>query len=185
MLSVLSIATSAGESVDVLSLYIGYSIDTLSAYIHGVSQGTNFLEDKSERQKWLKIYAQSQPSKTMFWFLEVPSLLKWLVALGFNMLPDTYSPSKRQLGEWALDLVDRTETSLNGSGTTQDAGSVDYPTVYAQLCKSIAESTACSKLEPFDFKAHRHELASETLDHMEATIDIFGWIIDSKSKDTG
>lgn len=170
LLSTLSDVVKTQDSIDIISLLVGYSVDTLSAYLYGLPQGTNFVENEAQRRNWFKIYLEGQPSESEFWLLELPTMTRWLRALGFHLVSKKYLSAKRWIEDWGLAMVDKTEAAFLQSKTIRDANCPDRPTVYAQLRNTL---TAQGTKESFDFADHRAELASETLDHIVATIDIF------------
>lgn len=173
ILPLLSTAASTESSVDVLSLMFAYSVDVISSYIFGLSRGTCFIQDSNARRSWRTIYLQSHSSDALFWEEELPNLTRWLNSFGIPVLSKSYKSAKRELGQWALNMVDSTEMALDQSLNVDGLPPDQFPSVYHQLRNAMAKENAHLE-KPFSFLHHRLALASELLDHVNATADIFG-----------
>ena len=65
------------EPVDVLGLNYANAMDSIMAYIFGLGNGTNFIEDTKARQHWLHVYRSRRPFA--FWDAELPTgVLSWV-----------------------------------------------------------------------------------------------------------
>ncbi|MCJ1391113.1 hypothetical protein MMC18_003975 [Xylographa bjoerkii] len=142
----------------------------------GVPRGTNFICNKGDRDAWLGDYLKSHPSEYMFWLLETPNLTAILARVGLNPVPKWVAQAHHRLEHWAWDLVDRSEAAL-ATTNSKDLGDGKFPLVYNQLRLALNQERR-QIYENEDITAshaeQRDELASEILDQLVATRDVFG-----------
>ena len=69
LLPLLGKAAAEDQPLDVLELNFSSTMDFIMAYIFGLQNGTNFLQDITGRKHWLGVYQSRRPCKLIFWFL--------------------------------------------------------------------------------------------------------------------
>ncbi|KAL9099682.1 MAG: hypothetical protein Q9163_004856 [Psora crenata] len=156
-----------GKPIDVLRLNMAYGLDFVSAFIFGIPQGTNFLQDLQARDHWLSGYLKSHPNEHMFWLLEMHGLRRWARVFGVKLVPDWIWEARRNLDQWALRMVDNTEEAI-GMKSVNDTPDGEFPVVYNQLKLALAQERHMKGIDltlgpPAE---ERLQLASECLDHI-------------------
>lgn len=160
LVSKLDEQASKHQPVEILTLTYALCLDYVNAFIFGYSSGPNFLQDESGTQLWLKHY-EHRYCKESFWPQELPTITKWLNALGVDLLPKEHLPSKYYLERWMMCLCEKANEarSLADQGLLKDPG--DIPVVYQQVQKS-----AEADMKGADELTKKLEVASELFDHM-------------------
>ena len=148
------------EPIEILTLTYALCLDYVNAFIFGYSSGPNFLQTESNTQLWLEHYEQRY-CKESFWPQELPTITKWLAALGVDMLPKQHIPSKHYLERWMMGLCDKANEarSLADQGLLKDPA--DIPVVYHQVQKATE-----ADMNGADTQTKKLEIASELFDHM-------------------
>lgn len=128
-----------GGELDVLDLMQGVGMDFTSAYLFGLSNGTDFINNSVCRRHWLEEY----------------KIFK------------TSLPRDRADGEiekWCLSMCEATDRFIHSEKVTEDP-SETQPVVYGRLAQSLQESakSGIPSLKPTVVTA-----ASEMLDHLLA-----------------
>ncbi|KAL9612053.1 MAG: hypothetical protein Q9167_003345 [Letrouitia subvulpina] len=161
--------------IDVLALNMAYGLDFVSAFTFGTAQGTNFILDVHARNYWFGIYLKAFPSDYMFWLLYMPGLRKWARRIGVIIGPDWIDEARRNLEHWTLQIVDNTEQALR-KRPLGDMPDGDVPIVYNQLKLAHAKERYAKGVDPTlsPPAEERLQIASECLDHLIATRDVFG-----------
>ncbi|KAL4886761.1 cytochrome P450 [Aspergillus karnatakaensis] len=85
LLPILHSAATSNRSVDIHDLNQGLTMDFVSAYLFGLSNGTNFLQNETYRREMLRLYQCRKPFE--FYHQEVPDLITWLKAIGIRLIP--------------------------------------------------------------------------------------------------
>ncbi|KAI8931104.1 hypothetical protein NX059_012114 [Plenodomus lindquistii] len=138
--------------LDILPLAFAVGMDVVTAYIFGLEVAPNFTNNPELRLDWLRMDLSSLSSGDMFWAQELPRV--WAL---FGRNRGQRRIATVQLRDWCLQLCDQAE-SVVLSGR-RGADSEHFPTVYHHL-RSRG-------------KLSRLEIASELLDHLKATSDVF------------
>lgn len=128
-----------GGELDVLDFEQGVGMDFTSAYLFGLSNGTDFMHNAKYRRHWLEEY------KTFKFQL----------------------PKERADGEierWCLSMCEAAERSINSEKTTDDPLKTQ-PVVYGRLAQSLRES---AQSDAPSLKPAITTAASEMLDHLIA-----------------
>ncbi|KFY16869.1 hypothetical protein V492_01040 [Pseudogymnoascus sp. VKM F-4246] len=163
-----------GQPLEVLSTGFAYSLDFVSAWLFGFSQGANFLADTKARDKWLAMYANVY-SSPMFWLQEYPRSVSWLSKIGLHIVPRSYFRDCQVFDSWVVSRVQACEKRFSEANSWETH---DYPVVYAMLRSSMASEEAPQSVENFSpSESQLRELGSECLDHMVATRDTFGIVL--------
>ncbi|KAI4214319.1 MAG: hypothetical protein LQ351_003072 [Letrouitia transgressa] len=161
--------------IDVLALNMAYGLDVVSAFTFGIPQGTNFIHDVHARNYWFSMYLKAFPSDYMFWLLYTPGLRKWAHRIGVTIAPDWIGEARQSLEQWTLQVVDNTEKALRRR-SVEDMPDGDVPIVYNQLKLAHAKERHAKGVDLAlgASPEERLQIASECLDHLIATRDVFG-----------
>lgn len=150
------------EPVDVLGLNYANAMDSIMAYIFGLGNGTNFIEDTKARQHWLHVYRSRRPFA--FWDAELPTLKTLSRKIGFPIVPAWVAAASHELEDWTLQhckAAEKTEILLNANPGLE-ASDTTTPIVHQQLSESInADSTPTPDPKPL-------QIATELHDHLAA-----------------
>ncbi|KAH7007696.1 cytochrome P450 [Ilyonectria destructans] len=168
-------ATRNHYDVEVFGLFLAAAMDVITAYIFGLSNGTNFIEDESHRHSWQKMYLAR--ANYPFWPQEVPGLTafcsRWVPWL--RLYPKWVDKSNEDLGQWNRDLCERTkkatseETKQNLRVTDSETDAADEPVVYNALHAGIDREWRTngekSLLYSTSILERDRAVASELMDH--------------------
>ncbi|KAJ4328704.1 hypothetical protein N0V84_000896 [Fusarium piperis] len=66
------VATASHADVEVFGLFLALAMDVITAYLFGLSNGTDFIQDEQYRQSWQEMYLAR--ANFPFWTQEVPNL---------------------------------------------------------------------------------------------------------------
>lgn len=164
LLPILHEAASSSRPIDIYNLDQGLTMDFVSAYLFGIPNGTNFLQDQKTRQEMLHLYQCRKPYE--FYHMEVPNLLEWTKRLGIRLIPKFCDFANSVLDEWNLDMCDKAEKS---SSETKPG---TQPVVYKQLKQGLSKQLPASKDDPDSYtdalKQQRLDIACELYDHLTA-----------------
>ena len=151
---------SRPQPIDFLELNYALCLDYVNAFIFGYSSGSNFLRNEGGTRLWLEQFEQRH-CKESFWPQELPTITKWLNALGIDMLPKEHHPSKYYLEQWMMGLCDKADEarSLADQGALKDPA--DIPVVYQHVRKLVEVD-----LKGADTQTKKLETASEVFDHI-------------------
>ncbi len=161
---------SEGRSAtfDVLELFHAVGMDFTSAYLFGLSNGTNLSQEVKARKHLLSLYQGLRPS--VFWIAELPILTASLARLGFPIIPKAVVAGKEELEAWCLRMCDAAEESLKQNSSrpkpADEENPVQGPVVYKHL-KSGMETEASKSLpsaSSLPLPDQRLSLASEMMD---------------------
>ncbi|EAW08309.1 cytochrome P450 [Aspergillus clavatus NRRL 1] len=163
LLPILYEAATSDTPVDVHDLNQGLTMDFVSAYLYGLKNATNFLQDTSYRQRMIYLYQCRKPFE--FYHQEVPNLISWAKSVGIRLIPRWCDQANEILDTWALGLCDKAEACLSSTKLE------DEPTVYRQLRQTISKQLP-AKDDPESYaqnpKQQRLEIACELYDHLTA-----------------
>lgn len=163
LLPILESASAKEEPLDVLELNFSTTMDFVNAFIFGIRNGSNFLQDVKTRQHWLKVYRSRRPFQ--FWDGELPSLTLISSKIGFPVVPPWVKSATQEIENWALGRCRAAEESKASPSRKDDEG-MPYtaPLVYDKISVAIQASSID------DPSTHPHELqvATELLDHLAA-----------------
>lgn len=132
-------------------------MDFVSAYLFGLANGTNFLQEPAGRQKLLELYQGRKPYE--FYHQEVPGLLSWLKLVGIRLIPKWCDAANEVLDAWGLDLCDKAEQSLRSTDPRVE------PAVYKQLTRALLKQ---GPVQDDKLKQRRLDIACEMYDQLTA-----------------
>ncbi|KAL3470579.1 cytochrome P450 [Aspergillus californicus] len=164
LLPILHEASTSKIETDVHDLNQGLTMDFVSAYLFGLANGTNFLQNQEYRREMLHLYQCRKPFE--FYHQEALGLLTWLKCVGIRLIPKWCDHANEVLDSWGLGLCDKAEAAL---GSTDIAAE---PVVYKHLKQAMSRQ---APLNTDDLKLHteyleqqRLDIACEMYDHLTA-----------------
>ncbi|KAL2868865.1 cytochrome P450 [Aspergillus lucknowensis] len=164
LLPLLQEASISKEETNVHDLNQGLTMDFVSAYLFGLANGTNFLQNPEYRREMLHLYQCRKPFE--FYHQEVPGLLTWLRSIGIRLIPKWCDSANEILDTWGLGLCDKAEACLSST----DIGT--EPVVYKHLKQAISKQaplkTDNSELNAKYLEQQRLDIACEMYDHLTA-----------------
>ncbi|KAL4941523.1 hypothetical protein BDV06DRAFT_179623 [Aspergillus oleicola] len=164
LLPILEKAATSGSNIDAHDLNQGLTMDFVSAYLFGLTNGTNFLQNDEYRCEMLRLYQCRKPFE--FYHQEVPNLLSWLKAIGIRLIPKWSDEADDILGAWGLELCDKAEASMHSIDPIVE------PVVYKHLKQAISKQaplkTDNPKLDAEYLSQQRLDIAAELYDHLTA-----------------
>lgn len=162
-----------GAIVDVLEMNKACLMDLTTAWLYGLSNGTNFLRDSAAAKQFFTVFQKGIAGS--FWRSEFHTTTKFLSLIGIHLVPRDTKPSRRILERWTSTLCDAAfNTMAQQSSANGGTDPADPPVVYSQLRQSLERSDVRSE----DMNA---VLCVELLDHVVASHDVTGvtltWIM--------
>jgi len=160
---------TTNEVVNVFTQSKSCLMDLTSAWLFGLSQGTNFLRDSYDAERFYEDLKDS--SGGFFWKSEAPRLTTVFMWLGVHLVPMEAKRKRLLVEEWCEGMCrkaleksrdmkkDMIESGEKGDNAIQD--NVDYPLVYSHLREKLEHS---SPPQPNIDKS----LTLEMLDHLIA-----------------
>lgn len=165
LLPLLEEAANNKQPLDVLELNFSSTMDFIIAFIFGLQNGTNFIQDIPTRQEWLSIYQSRRPFR--FWAGELPGVVSFFKKLGIHITPAWVSEASKWLEDWTMEKCKAANTSVSGSKdhfsgfkeTSESLPTTTPPVVYTQLLTSFKQPSPY----PIDLS-----IATEIHDHLAA-----------------
>lgn len=156
-------AATNSQPLDVLELNFSSTMDFIMAFIFGLQNGTNFIQNLSERQHWLGVYQSRRPFR--FWAGELPDVVSFFKRLGLNIVPKWVNAASREIENWTLEKCKAASLSTEPPKSDGLASKPwTEPIVYNQLSTSLQSASHKESWQ------HPHDLsiATELLDHLAA-----------------
>ncbi|KAI9371521.1 cytochrome P450 [Aspergillus egyptiacus] len=164
LLPILQKAAISGMETDVHDLNQGLTMDFVSAYLFGLDNGTNFLQNEEYRREMLRLYQCRKPFE--FYHQEVPDLLAWLKAIGIRLIPKWCDNANEILDSWGLELCDKAEASVDSTDPRVE------PVVYKHLKQAMTKqaplTTQHQEQQLRYIEQQRLDIACEMYDHLTA-----------------
>ena len=161
LLPLLEKAAVSEEPLDVLELNFSSTMDFIMAYIFGLANGTNFIEDIKSRQHWLEVYQSRRPFR--FWDGELPSLKAFSRQLGLPIVPLWVASASKELEDWTMTHCNAAEKSKADLENSTEGGPLSTPpVVHRQLFDSI-QTQSVNGGHPKEL-----QIATELHDHLAA-----------------
>jgi len=169
------IETSQGQTIEAYEMFSGAAVDFVTAYIFGLKNGSNFIQDPAYCKQYLLEFKSRQ--KYFFWPHELPQVLDFARMLGLQhrIIPKWVDRCNERLDQWLLDMADGAEKTINDPEALTDPA--NDPVVYRQLRSSLKRLEGSSDAEKCGdsiSNTQRLAIASETQDHALAGIDTTG-----------
>ena len=156
---------SKNQPVDIMELNFGIIMDTITGFIFGLGNGSQFLRKEDVDTEWLHKY-QSRRSYS-FWDGEVPMAIKLSRMLGLSMVPPFVGEATAFIENWTMSRCKSAAARKGASIVDEHDGQSTSAVVYNQLTKAVHATTAADLvLGPPDL-----QVASELHDHIVAGED--------------
>ena len=179
LLPTIEAAAQQQNPLDALEYSLAYSIDFMTAYLFGLRNSTNFLQDVDTRKRWL--VAHDRAKEHQFWSVEFPSLSLFIGKLGINLLPPEIVLLTEEVQDLCLQLMENVKKSLISSPREAKDESTSWtrPVVYEQLLQHLGPSfdNKVPASLPDQFSQVRLTIASELMDHIMAGTETSGWTL--------
>ncbi|KAI2930329.1 hypothetical protein CBS147321_10577 [Aspergillus niger] len=162
LLPIIQDAASSGSPIEMHDLDQGITMDFVSAYLYGLANGTNFLQDEAFRRKILRLYQSRKPFE--FYHQEVPNLVSWTKRLGLRLIPKWCDEANEVLDAWGLSFCDKADECLSSTQLNTE------PMVYKQLKQSISKQLPPKEAASYNklIEQQRLDIACELYDHLTA-----------------
>lgn len=174
----------SGASFDAMRLHKANSMDSVTAYFFGASNGTNHVRNEPARADWFHNFSTSRPIDTMIWRHEMPALEKFLQKFGIYLVPKSHKVAWDKIDKWCLSMCDGAERTL-ANPASYEGNPEEFPCVYHHLMSASAkeglETNPCIHLNTMgapeaDEKWRQRspqqlEVAAELLDQLVASHD--------------
>ena len=136
LLPLMDALAGEGLEVDVHELNFAATMDFINAYLFGLGNGSNFIQDAAFRRQFLSRY-HSRKMYT-FWPQEAPGVTSFLQKLGIRLVPEFVEAANKEIEAWCLNMCKGAEASLKKDAKTTDTNTP--PVVYSQLAESLKSS---------------------------------------------
>jgi cytochrome P450 len=153
---------SGGQgTVDLMAVMSAATMDFVTAYLFGLQNCSEFLDNDDKLAWWLDVFHRRRP----FGFLdaELPGLKKWLAWFGVNLAPGHVAQANKEIGDWVMGMCDRADADI--ARGESELKPEDIPVVWRQLRKPAAGDKESVDNEGYDDKL---VAASEMWDHLSA-----------------
>ena len=151
-------------AVNVHELNFAVTMDAINAYIFGLSNGSNFIQDVKTRRYILHEYMCRRPYG--FFDQELPGLSTYLAYVGILTTPKWVKDATQAVEGFCLNMCQAARASIESSVQLTPENT---PTVYKYLYQSITSSTTNSKSSSSQPSQNPHlRIASELLDQLAA-----------------
>lgn len=154
--------------VDVLDLWNAATMDFITAYLFGIKNASNFLEDEAYRRHWLSLYYARK--RYTFFSQELPRLTQFFKYFHIHLIPTWVDDANKELEAWCKGRCDATEASVKASAADPDRG--NEPVVLGALLSGIEKEKSLkgsgSVLVEETLKYPELSVASEMIDHLAA-----------------
>nr|POE74708.1 tryprostatin b 6-hydroxylase [Quercus suber] len=162
---------SPQQTMELYDLFCAATMDVVSAYVFGLKNGSNFLQDPTLGQKFFRDYKARQLYQ--FWPQDAPRTTAILASLGLRWLvvPPWVNKANQDIEAWLLTMCDKAEQTRRELDTQPNhvPNTHDHPTVYLQTHTAMNAAAPSSK--PTPTSPPRLTIASELLDHVLAGFD--------------
>ena len=133
LLPALNPIAESGDAVNMHELNFATTMDGINAYLFGLENGSNFLNDEEYRKYWLHLYH----CRRMYSFFNenLVKLRRTLQNVGIRLIPHFVDNANREIETWLFGMCQRAQKTLDGEKVA--ARNADEPTVFAHLSKSL------------------------------------------------
>lgn len=161
-------ATAGPRGMEAEPIVMATIIDSMSAHLFGLNNGTNFILDVKGRVEWLKLFYAL--ADQMVWFREFPFFAKVCSRLGFRLDSPQADDAIDSIEIWNKDMCDK---ALAASASSEPLEPEDEPTVVAAMRDGFANEAKKAGSPFFGSPVAEQEtmIASETMDEVLAGQD--------------
>jgi len=162
LLPLLDAAATEEEPLEVLELNFAITMDFINAFIFGLGNGSNFIQEPRTRSQWLRTYQSRRAFR--FWDAEMPTFKNLTRKLYFSMVPLWVDDATKFIDGWVLERCKHAATWTESLSIANDSEEDTTPAiVYDQLSSALQSPSAPPSPHPLDFR-----IASELQDHLAA-----------------
>jgi cytochrome P450 len=164
-----SASTPRSNDIDVHDLWNATTMDFICAYLFGLKNGSNFLQNEPYRRRWFQLY-HSRKTYTFF-PQELPRLTRFCKSLFINLVPTWVDDANRELEAWTKERCEDTSTYVKDGLAAKDADPANEPVVFSALLAGIEKEEkkgSESVLSNETLKYPELSIASEMIDHLAA-----------------
>ncbi|KAF2136173.1 uncharacterized protein K452DRAFT_140447 [Aplosporella prunicola CBS 121167] len=157
----------AAGIIDIYNLFAALTMDFITAYLFGLSASTNFVQDTTARDEYLRLYRCRQDFS--FWPQELPKLTSFLAKMGLRLVPKFVDEANASLEAFNSRMCEKARTVAAKTSAVEHPE--EYPAVYAQMQAAMArdqEKASGNGMAPLNDEEQQTEMASEFLDHSSA-----------------
>jgi len=172
LLPIIETAAVQRNPVNVLEYSSTIYMDFISAFIFGLQNSANFLQDSQARRRWLE--RRTLTKGYGFWASEFPALTTLLMKMGIHLEPPEINFAWDEVKDLCLDMLQKAEKS---SKEGPKNGVQTEPVVYDQLLKQFNSSNDKKSSAPLSDSQSRLSIASELMDHIFAGTDTTSWTL--------
>lgn len=170
-------ATKGQGGTEVQSLFMATTMDMISAYIFGLHNGTNFLNNKTYRDEWLELYLSRHHHH--FWPQELPFVTGVLKRIGLRLYPAFVDDANDELRSWNKHRCEKTNESYLGGAKYTDPA--NFPVVFSAMQQGISKEEKVeghnSILYKTTIRQRDASIASEILDQVLAGHETAGIVL--------
>jgi cytochrome P450 len=172
LLPVIDSAARDGTPLNMLDYSSAVYSDYTTAFVFGLQSGSNFVQDKKSRDRWL---ATKRLMQTPFWTLGFPpSVSSFLTKLGINLENPQMNSAMEEMKDMYLNMLQTAETLPDSSRMSREENQNEKwtePVVYRQLLNQLRSSGGKPLPYPPPESQLRLTIASELMDHLMAGTD--------------
>lgn len=164
LLPILNKAATSDMTVDIHDVNQALTMDFVSAYLFGLKNGSNLLQDVPLRDSMIHFYQCRKPYE--FYNQEIPEFVAWLQSFGLRLIPKWCDEANEVLGSWTLELCDKADESRESKDPAIE------PFIYKQLKQAMAKELPAKEDDPEKYakalKQQRLDIACEIYDQLTA-----------------
>jgi cytochrome P450 len=172
LLPVIDSAARDGTPLNMLDYSSAVYSDFTTAFVFGLQSGSNFVQDKQSRDRWL---ATKRLMLTPFWTLGFPpSVSSFLTKLGINLENPQMNLAMEEMNDMYLSMLQAAETLSDSSRMSREENQDrkwTEPVVYRQLLNQLQSLGGKPLPYPPPESQLRLTIASELMDHLMAGTD--------------
>ena len=155
------------NGIDVHPLFLATATDFITAFVFGISGGTNFIQNKGYRDHWLELY--NSRNEHHFWPQEMPWVTSFFKRLGVWLYPRWVDNANAELGEWNTRLCDSAAHSQGDRGVQLARDEAIVRNALVAGIEKEAKSNGKQSLIYATVLQHKDlSIASELFDHVLA-----------------
>ena len=164
-----TLASKENNSIDVHDLWNASTMDFICAYLFGIKNGSNFLQDATYRRHWMALYHNR---KTYPYFTqELPRLTQFLKIFNIRLIPSWVDDANNELEDWTKQRCDEAIAYLkDGAADDKDPGNeaVVLKALMTGIEKEKNGKGVQSVLSETTLRYPGLSIASELIDHLAA-----------------
>ncbi|CAD6503788.1 BgTH12-05533 [Blumeria graminis f. sp. triticale] len=156
------------NGIDIHEIWNATAMDFITAYIFGLRNSSNFLENEAVRKRWFHLY--NSRKKYDFFPQELPRLTKFLKRIHINLVPKWVNEATKEIEAWTKELCETTFDFVQRAAM-EEVEAENQPVVFEAIFSGIQKAKDMEKdsiLENTVVKFPELSIASEVYDHLAA-----------------